>query len=69
MRFFTFFEGEPGEGRIAVTLNLEHVVRVVFHEDGALVVHTSDGKSHVVAHDNIREFRMLLQQLSQPNPK
>ena len=41
MRFFTIFEGQSGEGRIAITINLDHLVEVV-HDGDNLIVHMSD---------------------------
>ena len=64
MKFFTIFQGQPGADRIAVTINLDHVVKVIHHGDN-VTVHMSDGVTHSVAPDNIKEFRMLLEQLSE----
>jgi hypothetical protein len=65
MRFFIVFEGE-GDNRVAVCLNMAHVVKVIDHDGGMLSVHLSDGSSHLVADESKREFRALLKGLANP---
>jgi hypothetical protein len=58
MEFFTIFEGE-GENKKAITINMNHIVKVV-HDEDEVIVHLSNGDGHHVAEDNKAEFRKIL---------
>ncbi len=60
--FIWILEGE-GKDKRAVSINLDHVIRVVAEGDD-LVVFMSDGKSHVHSQDNREQFQVLLNRFS-----
>jgi len=60
--FIWISEGEGNEKR-ALSINLDHVIRVVAEGDD-LVIFMSDGKSHVHSQDNRDQFQVLLNRFS-----
>jgi hypothetical protein len=63
MRFATLIVTE-GDGKRAITINMDHVVKVD-HDDNDLVIHLSNGDTHYVDDDDKNKFRSFLQTLSQ----
>jgi hypothetical protein len=63
MKFFVIFQGEGAE-RIEVFINLAHVVDVVSHSTGELVVNMSNGHVYEVGPETKRQFLAFLRQLA-----
>ena len=63
MKFFVIFQGEGAE-RIEIFINLAHVVDVVSHSNGKLVVTMSNGHTYEVGPETKRQFLTFLQQLA-----
>lgn len=50
-----------GDDQVAVYLNLDHVVDVIDDEDTRLIIHMSDGRTHLVSNDSEKAFRHFLE--------
>lgn len=66
MRFYVIFENPVGAGRRAIFINMDHVIEVTSEPNNQLIVHMSDGRTHVVEPDNEREFRAFPTALAPP---
>ena len=59
MRFLTLIVTD-GDSKSALTVNLDHVVKVD-HDDDDLIIHLSNGDTHYVDNDSKNDLRKLLQ--------